>query len=101
MVDEVGDLEKLVRKRCNGYMRLSPREMQASLGWFSVGRPTYCATKAAIHSYTLSLRWQLKRTSTEVIELIPPYVQTHLMGPKQAEDPRPMPLADCIGHFII
>src|SRR5580704_3440469 len=62
--------------------------------------PTYCATKAAIHSYTLSLRWQLKGTSTEVIELIPPYVQTHLMGPQQAEDARAMPLADFLTEVM-
>ena len=56
--------------------------------------PTYCATKAAIHSYTQSLRQQLKGTSVQVIELIPPYVQTHLTGEHQKSDPMAMPLEE-------
>ncbi|TDU90519.1 short-subunit dehydrogenase involved in D-alanine esterification of teichoic acids [Kribbella voronezhensis] len=52
--------------------------------------PTYNATKAAIHSYTQSLRLQLADTSVQVIELIPPAVQTALMG--QENDERALPL---------
>ena len=58
--------------------------------------PTYSATKAAIHSYTQALRYQLQDTSVQVIELIPPYVQTELQGPQQATDPHAMPLKDYI-----
>jgi len=62
--------------------------------------PTYCATKAAIHSYTQSLRYQLKATKIEVIELIPPYVQTTLMGDQQANDPKAMPLDEFISEVM-
>lgn len=52
--------------------------------------PTYSATKAAIHSYTVSLRTQLAG-KVEVIELAPPGVQTDLT-PGQAHRPGYMPL---------
>jgi uncharacterized oxidoreductase len=62
--------------------------------------PTYCATKAAIHSYTQSMRYQLKDTAAQVLELIPPYVQTELMGPRMASDPNAMPLKDFISQTM-
>ena len=40
--------------------------------------PIYCASKAAIHSYTQSLRFQLEDTGVEVIELMPPGVKTDM-----------------------
>ncbi len=62
--------------------------------------PTYCATKAALHSWTQSLRFQLRGSSVEVLELAPPYVQTELMGAHQASDPNAMPLAEYIAESM-
>ncbi|MES2037672.1 MAG: SDR family oxidoreductase [Pseudomonadota bacterium] len=42
--------------------------------------PVYCATKAAIHSFTLTLRHQLKAIGVRVVEMAPPIVDTGLGG---------------------
>jgi uncharacterized oxidoreductase len=62
--------------------------------------PTYCATKAAIHSYTQSLRYQLKGSSVEVKELVPPYLRTHLMGERQSKDEFAMPLEEFLSEVM-
>jgi len=61
--------------------------------------PTYCATKAALHSYTQSLRWQLRDTSVEVIEVLPPRVETQIQqGLEDAPDV--MSLDNFVGETI-
>lgn len=64
-----------------------------------VATPTYNATKAAIHSWSQSLRHQLAGTSVKVVEWAPPAVATDLM-PGHAEDPNSMPLADFITESV-
>jgi uncharacterized oxidoreductase len=61
--------------------------------------PTYSATKAAIHSYSQSLRHQLRDTNIDVIEISPPAVATDLM-PGHAENPRSMPLDAYIAETV-
>lgn len=60
--------------------------------------PTYSATKAAIHSFTESLRVQLSDTSIEVIELAPPGVQTTLMN--QQDSDQAMPLGEFLDETM-
>lgn len=60
--------------------------------------PTYSATKAAIHSYTQSLRIQLADTGLQVIELVPPAVQTGLLN--GTPDPEWMPLDEFIDESV-
>ncbi|MEE4453224.1 SDR family oxidoreductase [Novosphingobium resinovorum] len=63
-----------------------------------IGAPTYCATKAAIHSYTQSLRESL-RGRVEVIELAPPAVQTDLT-PGQSTREGYQPLTEFAAEVI-
>ena len=58
----------------------------------------YSATKAALHSFALSQRYKLKDTSVSVLEIVPPWVQTDLLGSNN--EPRAMPLAEFIEETI-
>lgn len=62
--------------------------------------PTYSATKAALHSYSIVMRHQLKDTPVEVLELAPPYVQTELGGDRQKNDPHAMPLDEYVNEVM-
>jgi uncharacterized oxidoreductase len=111
--DDLADAESIVATNLLGPIRLTAallpllqEQPHAAIMNVSSGlafvpmapTPTYCATKAAIHSYTQSLRYQLRASSIEVLELIPPYVATDLLG--GASDPRAMPLDKFIAEAM-
>lgn len=58
----------------------------------------YSATKAAIHSYTLSQRFALRDTRVEVLEIAPPWVDTDLVH--KSGDARAMPLDQFIAQTM-
>jgi uncharacterized oxidoreductase len=47
-----------------------------------------------LHSYVLSQRYKLKNTAVNLLEIVPPWVQTDLMGSNN--EPRAMPLAEFV-----
>ena len=111
--DNLADAESIVTTNLLGPIRLTAalmpllqKQPHATIMNVSSGlafvplapTPTYCATKAALHSYTQSLRYQLKGTKIDVVELIPPYVATDLLG--GASDPRAMPLDQFITQVM-
>ena len=113
--DDLDDAEATIATNLLGTIRLTAallphlqKQPRATIMTVSSGlaflplamTPTYCATKAAIHSYTQSLRYQLQDTAVEVLELVPPYVATSLMGDRQANDPHAMPLDEFIAEVM-
>lgn len=65
--------------------------------------PVYCATKAAIHSITLSLRHQLRNTAVKVFEIAPPAVDTELGSDRRADKTQThggMPVADFLAEAM-
>ncbi|WP_342320575.1 SDR family NAD(P)-dependent oxidoreductase [Kosakonia sp. BYX6] len=62
--------------------------------------PSYCASKAFLHTWLVCLRHQLRHLPIEVLELSPPYVQTALTGEEQISDPRAMPLPAYVDEVL-
>jgi len=58
--------------------------------------PVYCATKAAVHSLTVSLRRQLAASTVQVVEIIPPVVHT----PLHRDMPSAPPMAMALERFL-
>lgn len=85
-----------LRKQKKGFLI----NVSSGLGLVPLARvPVYSATKAAVHSFTRSLRHQLRNTNIEVVELIPPAVATDLRvsRPQESEaGPRPLPLDEYV-----
>jgi uncharacterized oxidoreductase len=63
--------------------------VSSGLGFVPIAAmPVYCATKAGIHMFTVSLRHQLKGTAVKVFEIVPPAVDTELgKGTTDASEP--------------
>jgi uncharacterized oxidoreductase len=111
--NDLADMEAIVATNLMGPIRMTAAllpsllkqphavviNVSSGLGFVPMAiTPTYCATKAAIHSYTESLRWQFRHTHLKVLELIPPYVATDLMG--GTNDPAAMPLDSFIAETM-
>jgi uncharacterized oxidoreductase len=74
-------LSGLFRKHLSGKKEAAIINITSGLGYTPIAEyPVYCATKAALHSFSLTLRHLLKDTGIKVFEIIPPIVNTDLKG---------------------
>lgn len=112
MLDEIDTNLLGVIRCCSAFLphlKTQPRaaliNVSSGLAFAPLARfPIYCASKAAVHSFTVSLRRQLRGSAVQVIELIPPWVATdldrqHRFHPPPG-GPQPMPLDAFIEQTI-
>ncbi len=76
------------------HLKAKPRaaliNVSSGLAFVPMARfPVYCATKAFVHSFTVSLRHQLRNTGVRVIEIAPPWVATELGAGHSTFEPAP------------
>lgn len=86
-------------------LRRAPRSrvvhVGSGLGFVPYAKaPVYSATKAAVHSFTVSLRRQLAGSSVQVVEIIPPVVDTPLHRDMPSTPPMAMPLDDFLDRTM-
>jgi uncharacterized oxidoreductase len=62
------------------------------------GGPVYCATKAALRSYSQALRFQLRGTGVRVLEALPPVVETKLTA---GRGNRKMAPEECARQIVV
>ena len=63
----------------------------------NAGAPVYCATKAAMRSYTQALRAQLKDTNVHVLEALPPVVETQMTSHRSGKKLSP---EECASQIV-
>jgi uncharacterized oxidoreductase len=86
-----GALIEHLKKQQSGYVLL----VSSVLGFTPMAMTSvYSATKAALHSYAMTLRFKLRHTSVRVLEVIPPWVRTELLN--SSNEQRAMPLDEFI-----
>jgi uncharacterized oxidoreductase len=60
----------------------------------------YSATKAAVHSFTTGLRWELERDGIRVVELVPPVVDTDMTAGRDEAKATPEEVAEALHHGL-
>ncbi|RKN39328.1 SDR family NAD(P)-dependent oxidoreductase [Micromonospora endolithica] len=86
-------------------LRRAPRarvvQIGSGLGFVPLAAaPVYSATKAAVHSFTVSLRRQLAGSTVQVVEIVVPVVDTPLHRDLPSPPPMAMPLDDFVGRAM-
>ncbi len=88
-------LTKLLLPQLLGQKEAAIVNVSSALGFVPKEHaPVYCGSKAAVHIFTKSLRWQLEKTAVNVFEIIPPLVDTPMTQGRGQEKMTPEAVVD-------